>query len=100
MQRSFSNPVDGSSFLSGQVKPVEMSEILATLPPKPEVDKLIDQYFDRKNFAIPIARKSPRPLLCTCQRLTAWPAVLHQPTFMHEVLILPEFRHTVGLISQ
>ena len=49
--------VDGSSFLSGQVQTVEISELLAILPPRAEVDKLINQFFDHKTFPIPVARK-------------------------------------------
>ncbi|KKK24816.1 hypothetical protein AOCH_000267, partial [Aspergillus ochraceoroseus] len=63
---SFSNIVDGSSFLFGHVKPMERIEILATFPPKPEVDKLIRQFFDRKTLPITV------------------PAILHEPTFMRE----------------
>ena len=55
--QTISNAADGSSFLSGPAKKVEKSEILASLPPKPEVDKLIHQFFDRENFGIPVARK-------------------------------------------
>lgn len=55
--QTLSNAVDGSSFLSGPAKKVEMSEILASLPPEPEVDKLVHQFFDRENFGIPVARK-------------------------------------------
>ncbi|KAK9326963.1 hypothetical protein V1520DRAFT_91448 [Lipomyces starkeyi] len=63
---TLSNTVDGSSLLFGQVKQTEMIEILATLPPKPEADKLIRQFFDHKNFPITV------------------PPILHEPTFMRE----------------
>ncbi|KAK9245854.1 hypothetical protein V1506DRAFT_506084 [Lipomyces tetrasporus] len=63
---TLSNTVDGSSLLFGHVKQIEMIEILATLPPKPEVDKLICQFFDRKTFPITVA------------------PILHEPTFMRE----------------
>jgi hypothetical protein len=48
--------VDGSSFLSGQVKNVNVSELLAALPPKPELDLLVSRFFDRRHLAMPIAR--------------------------------------------
>ncbi|RFU24949.1 hypothetical protein B7463_g11387, partial [Scytalidium lignicola] len=63
---TLSNTVDGSSLLFGTVKQIEMLEILATLPPKPEVDKLICQFFDRETFPITVA------------------PILHEPTFMRE----------------
>jgi hypothetical protein len=49
--------VDGSSLLFAQAKQIEMQEILATLPPKPEVDNLISQFFNRETFPITVARK-------------------------------------------
>jgi hypothetical protein len=52
-----SNAVDGSSLLFGQVRQINLTEILATLPPKTEVDKLIYQFFDHKTFPITVARK-------------------------------------------
>jgi hypothetical protein len=56
--RGPSNTVDGSSFLSGFAKKAEMVDLLAALPPKAEVDKLVSEFLDRKNFPIPVARKS------------------------------------------
>ena len=91
--------VDGSSLLFGQVKQIELLEILATLPPKPEVDKLICQFFDRKTFPIIVARKLRQTVSRTKHKLTKSPAILHEPTFMREVLILPEFYHSILLIS-
>lgn len=52
------NMVDGAGLLFGHVKQIEMFEILATLPPKSEVDKLICTFFDRENFPITVVRKS------------------------------------------
>ncbi|KAI9730023.1 MAG: hypothetical protein M1818_008292 [Claussenomyces sp. TS43310] len=63
---TLSNTVDGSSLLSGQIKRIEIIEILATLPPKLEVDKLISQFFDHKTFPITVA------------------PILHETTFMRE----------------
>ncbi|KAH8797366.1 hypothetical protein F5884DRAFT_815131 [Xylogone sp. PMI_703] len=61
-----SHAVDGASLLFGHVKPIEIVEISASLPPKLEVDRMICQFFDQKSFPIII------------------PPILHQPTFMHE----------------
>lgn len=36
---------------------MEITDILATLPPKPEVDKLICQFFDREAFPFSVVRK-------------------------------------------
>ncbi|KAK9244248.1 hypothetical protein V1506DRAFT_541930 [Lipomyces tetrasporus] len=57
---------DGSSLLFGQVKQIERAEILATLPHKPEVDKLISQFFNSTTFTLSV------------------PPILHEPTFMRE----------------
>jgi len=94
-----SNTVDGSSLLFGRVKEAEITEILETLPPKPEVDKLICQFFDRETFPITVARKLRQTVSRTSHKLTKSPAILHEPTFMHEVLILPDFYHIILLIS-
>jgi hypothetical protein len=48
---------DGSSLLFGQVKQIEIAEILATLPFKLEVDKLISQFFDSSTFPVSVPRK-------------------------------------------
>ncbi|KAK9368461.1 hypothetical protein V1509DRAFT_622988 [Lipomyces kononenkoae] len=58
--------VDGPSLLSGPVKPVGVSELLATIPAKPAADKLIARFFDDE--------KSPVPALHT----------LHRPTFLKQ----------------
>ncbi|EXJ87214.1 hypothetical protein A1O3_04173 [Capronia epimyces CBS 606.96] len=63
---NISHTVDGTSLLFSQVKPIERVEMLSTLPPKPEVDRLVAQFFDRDTFPLSI------------------PPILHQPTFMHE----------------
>ena len=83
---TLSNTVDGSSLLFGHVKQIEKLEILATLPPKPEVDKLIFHFFDRENFPITVARKLGQIVPCTTHTLTQPPAILHEPTFLREVL--------------
>ncbi|PYI36253.1 hypothetical protein BP00DRAFT_386715 [Aspergillus indologenus CBS 114.80] len=57
---------DGSSLLFGQVKPIDRIEILATLPPKPEINHLVAIFFDRPNFPIAV------------------PPIIHEPTFMRE----------------
>jgi hypothetical protein len=53
--------VDGPLLLSGQVRQIEKPELLATFPPKPQVDKLVRHFFDRKNFAFPSFRRSSQP---------------------------------------
>ncbi|KAH6693393.1 hypothetical protein BKA61DRAFT_279693 [Leptodontidium sp. MPI-SDFR-AT-0119] len=63
---NLSNTVDGSSLLFCQVKQTDILEILATLPPKPVIDKLLSQFFDQKKFPITVA------------------PILHEPTFMRE----------------
>ncbi|EED19685.1 conserved hypothetical protein [Talaromyces stipitatus ATCC 10500] len=60
------NMADGSSLLFGQVQRIDKIELLTTLPPKHQVDKLIHHFFDRENFPIPIV------------------PILHEPTFMRE----------------
>jgi hypothetical protein len=49
--------VDGSSLLFGQVQRTDKIELLTTLPPKHQVDKLIHHFFDRDHFPITIVRK-------------------------------------------
>ncbi|KAG0650311.1 Pyrrolocin cluster transcription factor fsdR [Hyphodiscus hymeniophilus] len=56
-QNLFSSMIKGSSFLSDQLKKVDVPELLEALPAKSEVDKLVYQYFNRRNLAMPIARK-------------------------------------------
>jgi len=85
--------------LFGHVEQIEIIEILATLPPKPEVDKLIGQFFDRKTFPITVARKLRQIVFHTTHKLTKSPAILHEQTFMREVLTSPEFYHIILLIS-
>lgn len=63
---NLSYTVDGSSLLFNQVKPIERLEILASLPPKSETDRMIAKFFDRQNFPINI------------------PPILHEETFMNE----------------
>ncbi|KAL4782881.1 hypothetical protein BJX76DRAFT_358514 [Aspergillus varians] len=66
LQSTLSNSVDGTSLLFGQVDRVDVPEILSSLPPKAEVDKLIQWFFDRKTFTLSI------------------PPIIHEPTFMQE----------------
>ncbi|EPE32875.1 hypothetical protein GLAREA_05887 [Glarea lozoyensis ATCC 20868] len=54
-QQTLSYYVDGSAFLSGRKDAVNKTDLSAALPPRSEVDSLIRQYFDHKNFAIPTA---------------------------------------------
>ncbi|KAK6083227.1 fungal specific transcription factor domain-containing protein [Seiridium cupressi] len=61
-----SHTVDGASLLFSQAKPIERIEILSTLPHKPEVDRLISQFFNHETFPITV------------------PPILHAPTFMNE----------------
>jgi hypothetical protein len=56
-QQTLSYYVDGSAFLSGKKDAVNGTDLLAALPPRSEVDNLIRQYFDHKNFAIPTVRE-------------------------------------------
>ncbi|KAK3376795.1 hypothetical protein B0T24DRAFT_550712 [Lasiosphaeria ovina] len=61
-----SHTVDGSSLLFNQAKPIERIEIISTLPPKPEVDRMIAFFFNRSAFPIAV------------------PPILHEPTFIRE----------------
>ncbi|KAJ0115490.1 hypothetical protein J7T55_012770 [Diaporthe amygdali] len=63
---AFSHTVDGSSLLFHQVGQIDHMEILSTLPPKLEVDRLVHTFFDRQTFPITV------------------PPILHKPTFMRE----------------
>ncbi|KKK12426.1 hypothetical protein AOCH_003148, partial [Aspergillus ochraceoroseus] len=54
------------SLLCGSVKLATIAELLATIPPKPTVDKLIARFFDE--------HRSPVPSL----------HILHQPTFLQQ----------------
>lgn len=56
-----SNIADGSSLLFQQIKPVEKMEILASLPPKPEVDRLIAYFFDDPSYPIRVPRTFTEP---------------------------------------
>jgi hypothetical protein len=96
---TLSNTVDGSSLLFGQVKQIEILEILANVPPKSKSDKLIQQFFDHETFPITVARKLRLLVFRTSHKLTKLPAIIHEPTFMREVLILPEFDHIILLNS-
>ncbi|KAK0624577.1 hypothetical protein B0T17DRAFT_590466 [Bombardia bombarda] len=63
---NLSHTVDGASLLFNQIKPIERIEILSSLPSKPEIDRLIAQFFARHAFPIAV------------------PPILHEPTFMRE----------------
>jgi len=81
--------VDGSGLLYSQVKPIERIEILSTLPPKLEVDRLIARFFDHQNFPIAVAREYFLYLARLGPALITSLAILHQPTFMREVCLNP-----------
>ncbi len=53
---ALSHDVDGTGLLFNQVKPIDRMEILSSLPPKPEVDRLIAWFFRRQDFPITIPR--------------------------------------------
>ncbi|GAB1319362.1 Pyrrolocin cluster transcription factor fsdR [Madurella fahalii] len=63
---ALSHTVDGSSLLFTQAKPPERVDILSSLPPKAEVDRLIAFFFDQSSFPITV------------------PPIIHLPTFMRE----------------
>ncbi|KAJ9610294.1 hypothetical protein H2200_005071 [Cladophialophora chaetospira] len=65
---NLSNTADGTSLLFGHVKEIGTEDILATLPLKPVVDKLVREFFDRKAFPLSIV------------------PILHEPTFMREYI--------------
>jgi hypothetical protein len=50
--------VDGPSLLCGLVKPVSFEELLATLPPKPALDRLLQRFFNVNGPMTPTFRKS------------------------------------------
>ncbi|KAL4748174.1 hypothetical protein BDW72DRAFT_196012 [Aspergillus terricola var. indicus] len=60
------NSVDGTSLLFGHVQRVDIPEILSSLPPRNEMSKLIQWFFDRKNFPVSV------------------PPIIHEPTFIRE----------------
>ncbi|KAL4869867.1 hypothetical protein BDV12DRAFT_195875 [Aspergillus spectabilis] len=64
---TLSNSVDGTSLLFRQVERVDIVEILSSLPPKDEVNKLIAWFFDRASFPISI------------------PPIIHEQTFIREL---------------
>ncbi|RDW67411.1 fungal specific transcription factor domain-containing protein [Aspergillus mulundensis] len=61
-----SNSVDGTSLLFGHVERVDIPEILSSLPPKHELDNLIQWFFNKKKFPLSV------------------PPIIHEPTFMRE----------------
>jgi hypothetical protein len=54
---------DGPSFLCGIVSPIGMSELLASLPGKSVIDKLLERFFDEEDFLVPSLRKTSHPLI-------------------------------------
>lgn len=52
-----STTIGGPSFLCGMVDPIDMPELLASLPPKPIADKLIGTFFDENDSLVPSLRK-------------------------------------------
>ena len=50
--------VDGTGLLFNEVKPIDRIEILSSLPPKAEVDRLVSWFFGRRDFPITIPRRS------------------------------------------
>lgn len=72
--------------------------MLATLPPKHEVDKLIHQFFDLDTFPITTARELFHQAFPHSSHPEALLAILHEPTFMQEVRILPRDRRILFLI--
>ncbi|KAI9148201.1 Efflux pump mlcE [Paramyrothecium foliicola] len=67
LRAALSHTVDGSSLLFRQANPIERLEILASLPPKAEVNQLISRFFDRETFPI------------------TFHPILHEPTFRREL---------------
>jgi hypothetical protein len=53
-----STTIDGPSFLCGIVSPIEIPELLASLPAKYVADKLIARFFDDDDFLVPSLRKN------------------------------------------
>ncbi|EAA64658.1 hypothetical protein AN2553.2 [Aspergillus nidulans FGSC A4] len=66
VSHTLTNSVDGTSLLFGHVQRVDILEILSSLPPRNEMSKLIQWFFDRKNFPISV------------------PPIIHEPTFIRE----------------
>ncbi|KAL4733851.1 hypothetical protein BDV11DRAFT_175311 [Aspergillus similis] len=66
VSHTLTNSVDGTSLLFGHVQRVDVAEILSSLPPRNEMSKLIQWFFDRKNFPISV------------------PPIIHEPTFIRE----------------
>ncbi|KAL4773249.1 hypothetical protein BDW60DRAFT_216031 [Aspergillus nidulans var. acristatus] len=66
VSHTLTNSVDGTSLLFGHVQRVDIPEILSSLPPRNEMSRLIQWFFDRKNFPISV------------------PPIIHEPTFTRE----------------
>lgn len=50
-------PIDGPSLLSGPVKPISIGELLATMPAKIAMDRLLERFFNEKESAVPSFRQ-------------------------------------------
>jgi hypothetical protein len=80
----------GPPMLLRQFKPATFKEILATIPEKPALDRIIARFFDGENSPIPTLRK----LLVKSHQMFANMVIdiLHKPTFMQQVT---ETRHLI-----
>ncbi|RDW68117.1 hypothetical protein BP6252_09513 [Coleophoma cylindrospora] len=56
-----SNVPDGPSLLYGLASPIELSEILASIPSKTAVDKMLRVFFNFDNPTVPTLRQHPYP---------------------------------------
>jgi hypothetical protein len=59
MHTPVSDTSDAPSLLRGPVKLAEVSELLATIPAKPTVDRLVARFFDPRGPAVPPIRVCP-----------------------------------------
>ncbi|RDL36150.1 uncharacterized protein BP5553_06762 [Venustampulla echinocandica] len=66
LHTAFSGPAGGPPLLYGPVKPVSFEELLASVPARPALDKLIEKFFDEKDSPVPTFH------------------MLHKPTFMQQ----------------
>ncbi|KAK0641734.1 fungal-specific transcription factor domain-containing protein [Cercophora newfieldiana] len=66
LQPAPSHTVDGASLLFAQTSSASVEEILSSLPPKHELDRLVEYFFDYESFPLNL------------------PPILHKPTFMKE----------------
>lgn len=59
MHTGVSDAIDGPSLLHGPVNTIAVSELLATIPAKHAVDRLIARFFDPRGPAVPTLRVFP-----------------------------------------